>query len=128
MKPRLKKPSEAKSTSSTPDTVRLPGGLTLQPMSVAHVILLQRIDSPFLAANDPKRSDKPPVETNDLLAVLYILSRSEAELDQVFHEPDRATFDRAVLKFAMNTSPVVLNGLDKTLLEIFRRAATPPAE
>ena len=126
--PRLKKSSEAKSASPAPDVIRLAGGLLRKPMSVAHVLLLQRIDSPFLAPDDPSGSDKPPAKATDLLAVLYILSRSDEELDQLFFEPDRAAFHRAVLKFAMRTPPVALENLDKTLLGIFRRASTPPAE
>ena len=125
-----------------PDANRLPGGLVLHPLSIAHTLLLQKIRSPFMAVDDEpapppskraakgarKRREipaaKPAPSELDTLAVVYILTRTEDEIDALFYGFDRAAFDRDVWKFAKTQSPALLVGLQDKLAAVFARATS----
>ena len=123
-----------------PDVCRLPGGLLLRPLSIAHTVLLQKIDSPFLAVD----GDQPPAPAKGsrkgreaaakaapsvsselaALAVVYLLTRTEPELDQLYFGFDRQGFDAAVWQFAKDQPPALLVGLQEKLTTVFERATS----
>jgi hypothetical protein len=108
-----------------PDIHRLPGGLALRPLSIAHTLVLQKIDSPFIAVD----SDGPNPSTSslnelDALAVVYLLTRTEPELDALFFGFDRPAFAAAVWRFAKEQPPALLIGLDAKLTAIFQHATS----
>jgi hypothetical protein len=108
-----------------PDIHRLPGGLALRPLSIAHTLLLQKIDSPFIAvegeATDPATSQ--PNEL-DALAVVYLLTRTDPELDALFFGFERPAFAAAVWRFAKEQPPALLIDLDAKLTAIFQHATS----
>ena len=116
-----------------PDERKLPGGLILSPLSIAHVLLMEKIDSPFLKVGErpakPSRNHRAksamvPMSELDGLAVVFVLTRSETEIDQLFYGFDRASFDRSVWSFAKSQSPALLVGLQPKLEALFAHATS----
>ena len=108
-----------------PDIHRLPGGLALRPLSIAHTLLLQKIDSPFIAV-EGDAANPPAAQPNELdaLAVVYLLTRTDPELDALFFGFDRPAFAAAVWRFAKEQPPALLIGLDAKLTAIFQHATS----
>ena len=113
------------------DAIRLPGGLVLHRLSIAHTLLLQKIESPFLGIDGDapaKRSRSARAASAggelDMLAVVYLLTRTDSEIDQLFFGFDRPAFDRAVWCFAKEQSPAMLVGLEANLTAIFAHATS----
>jgi hypothetical protein len=110
-----------------PDTMRLPGGLTLQPLSIAHTLLLQKIESPFIAvdgARDPSADAARMPGELDALAVVYLLTLDDAGLDALFFGFDRAAFNAEVWRFVKEQPPALLMGLEQKLAAVFARATS----
>jgi hypothetical protein len=111
-----------------PDVHRLPGGLALRPLSIAHTLLLQKIDSPFIAVDGESSvagttTTTPPNEL-DALAVVYLLTRTDPEIDALFYSFDRTAFAAAVWRFAKEQPPALLIDLDAKLTAIFQHATS----
>jgi hypothetical protein len=109
-----------------PDVHRLPGGLALRPLSIAHTLLLQKIDSPFIAIDGETGAPANAAPPNELdaLAVVYLLTRTDAEIDALFHGFERPAFAAAVWRFAKEQPPALLIGLDAKLTAIFQHATS----
>ena len=108
-----------------PDIHRLPGGLSLRPLSIAHTLLLQKIESPFIAVEGEAAGAVPPLPNElDALAVVYLLTRTDPEIDALFFSFDRPAFAAAVWRFAKEQPPALLAGLDAKLTAIFAHATS----
>jgi hypothetical protein len=108
-----------------PDVHRLPGGLALQPLSIAHTLLLQKIQSPFIDIGGEAAAKASPAPGElDALAVVYLLTRGDAEIDALFYGFDKPAFDAAVWQFAKAQSPALLIDLDVKLKAIFAQATS----
>ena len=108
-----------------PDVHRLPGGLSLRPLSIAHTLLLQKIDSPFIAIDGESAQPVATVPNElDALAVVYLLTRTAPEIDKLFFSFDRPAFAAAVWRFAKEQPPALLVGLDAKLTAIFQHATS----
>jgi hypothetical protein len=110
-----------------PDIHRLPGGLVLRPLSIAHTLLLQKIESPFVAGDDAENEGdaaKAGAGELDALAVVYLLTRTGPEIDQLYFGFDRPAFAAAVWRFAKEQPPALLIDLDEKLTAIFRHATS----
>ena len=108
-----------------PDLHRLPGGLALRPLSIAHTLLLQKIDSPFIAVEGESTDPATPQPNElDALAVVYLLTRTDPELDDLFFGFERPAFAAAVWRFAKEQPPALLIDLDAKLTAIFQHATS----
>jgi hypothetical protein len=108
-----------------PDVHRLPGGLALRPLSIAHTLLLQKIDSPFIAVDGESADPTQPLPNElDALAVVYLLTRTDPEIDALFFGFDRPAFAAAVWRFAKEQPPALLVDLDAKLTAIFQHATS----
>lgn len=90
-----------KKKSDLPATQRTFGHITIPVITVGHILLFQRIDSPLIKEGATELTNQQLVE------ILYILNTPAAAVLQLLKD-GRAAFEDAVVQFAAEKLPVDL--------------------
>ena len=107
-----------------PDAVTV-GGYTLRPLSLSNMILLEKVDSPFVRSPEEKAgSDARPPDALDVVRALYILTRTTDELQSLYEGFDRPKFEHAVWTFGDSLPAGLANSLMPKFIAIFNAATS----
>lgn len=98
-----------------PDLPAPIAGIQLRPVSIAAFLVLEKIGSPLAGGSAAPATPPDPL---DAVRGIYVLSRTDAELEAIFRGFSRPEFDRAVWEFATRIPAAATGALVVGMLQL----------